>query len=51
MKNVIITGTSRGIGIELAKLFSEAGHRVLALSRNAVPVQDISLKNCVAFSM
>jgi NAD(P)-dependent dehydrogenase (short-subunit alcohol dehydrogenase family) len=49
MKNVIITGTSRGIGIELAKLFSEAGHRVLALSRNAVPVQDISLKNCVAF--
>ena len=50
MKNVIITGTSRGIGIELAKLFTDAGHNVLALSRNAVPVQDMSLSNCNAFS-
>jgi NAD(P)-dependent dehydrogenase (short-subunit alcohol dehydrogenase family) len=50
MKNVIITGTSRGIGIELAKCFSEAGHRVLALSRDAVPVREMSLKNCAAFS-
>ena len=50
MKNVIITGTSRGIGIELAKLFADAGHNVLALSRNAAPVQDMSLNNCNAFS-
>ncbi len=50
MKNVIITGTSRGIGIELAKLFADAGHNVLALSRNAVPVQNMSLSNCSAFS-
>jgi 3-oxoacyl-[acyl-carrier protein] reductase len=50
MKNVIITGTSRGIGIELAKFFSDAGHNVLALSRNAVPIQEMSLKNCEAFS-
>jgi 3-oxoacyl-[acyl-carrier protein] reductase len=50
MKNVIITGTSRGIGIELAKFFTDAGHNVLALSRNAVPVQEMSLKNCEAFS-
>ena len=50
MKNVIITGTSRGIGIELARLFADAGHNVLALSRNAVPVQDMSLSNCKAFS-
>jgi NAD(P)-dependent dehydrogenase (short-subunit alcohol dehydrogenase family) len=50
MKNVIITGTSRGIGIELVKLYANAGHNVLALSRNAGPVQDLSLKNCEAFS-
>jgi NAD(P)-dependent dehydrogenase (short-subunit alcohol dehydrogenase family) len=31
MKNVIITGTSRGIGYELA--FANAGHNVLAISR------------------
>lgn len=33
MKNIIITGTSRGIGYELALLFAEAGYNVLALSR------------------
>lgn len=34
MKNIIITGTSRGIGYELALLFANAGHNVLALSRS-----------------
>jgi NAD(P)-dependent dehydrogenase (short-subunit alcohol dehydrogenase family) len=34
MKNIIITGTSRGIGFELALQFAKAGHRVLAISRN-----------------
>jgi NAD(P)-dependent dehydrogenase (short-subunit alcohol dehydrogenase family) len=33
MKNIIITGTSRGIGLELALQFANAGHQVLALSR------------------
>jgi len=32
-KNVIITGTSRGIGYELALQFAAAGHHVLAVSR------------------
>ncbi|MCL9807500.1 SDR family oxidoreductase [Flavobacterium amniphilum] len=32
-KNIIITGTSRGIGFELALLFANAGHNVLAISR------------------
>lgn len=50
MKNVVITGTSRGIGFELVKLFSEMGHRVLALSRNAEPVTSLQLKNVDAFS-
>ncbi|GIZ07346.1 SDR family oxidoreductase [Flavobacterium sp. UMI-01] len=33
MKNIIITGTSRGIGYELALQFAKSGHQVLALSR------------------
>jgi NAD(P)-dependent dehydrogenase (short-subunit alcohol dehydrogenase family) len=33
MKNIIVTGTSRGIGFELALQFANAGHQVLALSR------------------
>jgi NAD(P)-dependent dehydrogenase (short-subunit alcohol dehydrogenase family) len=33
MKNIIITGTSRGIGYELALQFAAAGHNVLAISR------------------
>lgn len=39
MKNVVITGTSRGIGFELAKLFAEKGHNVMALSRNTKPLE------------
>lgn len=33
MKNILITGTSRGIGFELAIQFANAGHQVLAISR------------------
>ncbi len=33
MKNIIITGTSRGIGYELALQFANAGYQVLAVSR------------------
>ena len=43
MANIIITGTSRGIGLEMARLFAEEGHQVLALSRNPAPVA--ALKN------
>ena len=32
-KNIIITGTSRGIGYELALQFANSGHQVLAISR------------------
>ncbi len=45
MANVIITGTSRGIGFELAKRFADAGHQVLALSRNQAPIGDLNHKN------
>lgn len=50
MKNVVITGTSRGIGFEMVSLFAELGHRVLALSRNEKPVLDKKIENVTAFS-
>ena len=34
MKNVVITGTSKGIGYELALKFSENDYNVISLSRN-----------------
>ena len=49
-KNIIITGTSRGIGFELVKLFANGGHNVLALSRNEKPIQKLDLENVTAFS-
>ena len=51
MKNVVITGTSRGIGFELAKQFAENGHQVLALSRNTKPLQDFNHKNITVISV
>ena len=44
-KNVIITGTSRGIGFELTHLFANAGYNVLALSRNRQPVSNLHFDN------
>ncbi len=49
-KNIIITGTSRGIGYQLVQLFSKAGHNVLALSRNENPIKELALKNVTTFS-
>lgn len=50
MANVIITGSSRGIGFELAKLFADEGHSVLALSRNEKTIQNLDHKRLTAFS-
>jgi short-subunit dehydrogenase len=50
MKNIIITGTSRGIGFELVKTFAQKGYNVLALSRNEQPVIDLNLQNVTSFS-
>lgn len=51
MKNVIITGTSRGIGFELAKLFANQNHNVLAISRNTEPLEALNHKNIKTLSV
>lgn len=50
MKKIIVTGTSRGIGLELVKTLAGAGHKVLALSRNDGPVKKLNLKSVQAVS-
>jgi len=50
MKKIIITGTSRGIGFELALMFANAGHQVLALSRN-IPQELILNENITCLSV
>tara|TARA_R110000868_G_scaffold774_8_gene5649 strand:+ start:3280 stop:3960 length:681 start_codon:yes stop_codon:yes gene_type:complete len=49
MANIIITGSSRGIGFEMAKLFANDGHHVLALSRNEQPILKLNHKNITTF--
>ena len=49
-KHIIITGTSRGIGFELAQIFADQGHKVLALSRNTRPILALNHSNIATFS-
>ena len=49
-KNIIITGTSRGIGFELVHILANQGHNVLALSRNAQPVSNLHFDNIESFA-
>ncbi len=44
-KNVIITGTSRGIGFEMAKIFANSGYNILALSRDSSKITTINNNN------
>ena len=48
MAHIIITGSSRGIGLAIAKQAAQEGHRVLALSRNAETVRSLGLDNLEA---
>lgn len=50
MKNIIVTGTSRGIGYELALKFANAGHQVLAISRKTPRIL-IENKNITCLSI
>jgi 3-oxoacyl-[acyl-carrier protein] reductase len=49
-KNIIVTGTSSGIGYEMAKQLAKAGHNVLAISRNTAPLTKYNHKkiNCLS---
>jgi len=49
-KNIIITGTSRGIGFELVHIFADQGHNVLALSRNERRVNNLHFDHITSFS-
>ena len=49
MKRIIVTGTSRGIGLQLAQQLAAEGHQVLALSRNAEPCKSLNKQNITAF--
>lgn len=49
-KHIIVTGTSRGIGFELVKLYADVGYKVLSLSRNERSIADLKLNNVTALS-
>ena len=42
MKNIIITGTSSGIGLELVKTYSKEGFNVISLSRSNLPLNSLN---------
>lgn len=50
MANIVITGSSRGIGFQMAQLFANEGHNVLALSRNNTPIAALNHPNISSFS-
>ncbi|QLC67360.1 SDR family NAD(P)-dependent oxidoreductase [Flavobacterium sp. LPB0248] len=50
MKNIIVTGTSRGIGYELALQFANAGNQVLAISRK-IPKTLLEHQNVTCLSV
>ncbi|QGK76755.1 SDR family oxidoreductase [Flavobacterium sp. SLB02] len=50
MKNIIVTGTSRGIGYELALQFANAGNQVLAISRK-IPQTLLEHQNITCLSV
>ena len=50
MKNIIITGTSRGIGFALVQQLAAEGHNILALSRHTATIEALNLPNVHCFS-
>ena len=49
-KNVVIAGSSRGIGLELVKQFAEEAHQVVALSRNIDSLKELDSPQVRAIS-
>ena len=48
MKNVIITGTSSGIGLELVKIFSKEDFNVISLSRSDLSFKPLMIEDPIA---
>lgn len=42
--NIVITGTSRGIGLELTKQAAAKGHQILAIARNAQALAGLNVQ-------
>ena len=51
MKNVIVTGASRGIGFELVQLFAKNNCNVLAISRNISSLENLTLDNLTSLAI
>lgn len=51
MKNIIITGASRGIGFELVQYFAKNNYNVLALSRSIESIKKLNLKTVSALAV
>ncbi|MFS4417700.1 SDR family NAD(P)-dependent oxidoreductase [Maribacter sp. 2307ULW6-5] len=51
MANIIVTGSSRGIGLELVRALGAEGHRVLAISRNTAPLEALGQEGLTALSL
>ncbi|WP_405351368.1 SDR family NAD(P)-dependent oxidoreductase [Nonlabens sp. Asnod3-H03] len=49
-KNIVITGTSRGIGFELAQLLAGAGHHVITLSRKTSSIEALERNSIMSLS-
>lgn len=49
MKNIIITGCSRGIGLELVKYFSNPQDQVIAIARNTDSIANLKMTNVTPF--
>lgn len=49
-KNIVVAGSSRGIGFELVKQFADDGHQVVALSRNIESIKELNSPQVRAIS-
>ncbi len=51
MKTAIVTGASKGVGLETVKLLSENGYKVIAVSRDLSKVSDLVSDNVEVYQL
>ena len=51
MKNIVITGTSSGIGLELVKLYAKKNCKILSLSRSPSLINNINNVKHIRFDI